>query len=73
MDPPKLKPSVRNYLAAKGITKESLFPSCIEEFSKARSADSLMARQFPFQLQGVMLLLGVVSRIVLSKIHYVQF
>ena len=37
--PPKLKPSVRRYLAAKGITEESLFPSGIEGFSKARSAN----------------------------------
>lgn len=36
---PKLKPSARRYLAAKGITEESLFPSGIEEFLKARSAD----------------------------------
>lgn len=35
---PKLKPSVKGYLAAKGITKESLFPLGIEEFSKACSA-----------------------------------
>ena len=37
--PPKLKPSVRRYLAAKGTTEESLFPSGIEGFSKARSAN----------------------------------
>lgn len=36
---PKLKPSVRRHLAAKGITEESLFPSGIEGFSKARSAN----------------------------------
>ncbi len=36
---PKLKPSVRRYLATKGITEESLFPSGIEGFSKARSAN----------------------------------
>ena len=37
--PPKLKPSVRRYLAAKGITEEFLFPSGIGGFSKARSAN----------------------------------
>ena len=31
---PKLKPSVRRYLAAKGITEESLFPSGIEGFRR---------------------------------------
>lgn len=34
---PKLKPFVRRYLATRGITEESLFPSGIEELSKARS------------------------------------
>ena len=37
---PKLKPFVRRYLATRGIAEESLFPSGIEEFSKARSADA---------------------------------
>lgn len=37
---PKLKPFVRRYLATRGITEESLFPSGIEEFSKGRSADA---------------------------------
>ena len=36
---PKLKPFVRRYLATRGITEESLFPSGIEGFSKARSAN----------------------------------
>lgn len=48
---PKLKPSVRRYLAAKGITEESLFPSGIEGFfegSLGGRAYSSITRQTSF-------------------------